>query len=80
MGSGLSTMPSPPPKGRSSTVRWRSCVKLRRSCVATRDQVRLDGTMQDAVLERAGEEVGEDGDDIEVHRWLLAARGAVQVE
>ncbi len=33
-GSGLSTMPSPPPKGRSSTVRCLSCVKLRRSCVS----------------------------------------------
>ena len=27
----LSTMPSPPPKGRSSTVLWRSLVQLRRS-------------------------------------------------
>ena len=26
-------MPSPPPKGRSSTVRWRSWVKARRSWV-----------------------------------------------
>src|ERR1700761_797328 len=36
-------MPSPPPNGRSSTVRWRSCVKLRRSCVAicTRPVVRV---------------------------------------
>ena len=33
MGSGLRTMPSPPPKGRSSTVRWRSWVKARRSWV-----------------------------------------------
>ena len=35
IGSAFSTMPSPPPNGRSSTVRWRSCVKLRRSCAAT---------------------------------------------
>src|ERR1039458_2927 len=34
-GSGLSTMPSPPPKGRSSTVRCRSWVKLRRSWMPT---------------------------------------------
>src|ERR1035437_3648878 len=34
-GSGFSTIPSPPPKGRSSTVRCRSCVKARRSCTPT---------------------------------------------
>src|SRR5712692_1526691 len=32
-GSGLRTMPGPPPKGMSSTCRWRSCVWSRRSCV-----------------------------------------------
>src|SRR3954469_9186386 len=33
-GSGLSTMPSPPPNGRSSTVLCRSLVKARRSCTS----------------------------------------------
>jgi hypothetical protein len=40
MGSGLSTMPSPPPKGRSSTVRWRSWVKARRIVVIDRIDAR----------------------------------------
>src|SRR4051794_38364127 len=30
MGSHFNTMPSAPPKGRSSTVRWRSCVQSRK--------------------------------------------------
>ena len=34
-GSGFNTIPSPPPKGRSSTVRCRSCVNSRRSCRPT---------------------------------------------
>src|ERR1035441_4721660 len=34
-GSGFKTIPSPPPKGRSSTVRWRSWVKARRLCTST---------------------------------------------
>src|SRR5712692_2578985 len=33
-GSGLSTIPGPPPKATSSTWRWRSWVKARRSCVS----------------------------------------------
>src|SRR5262249_24024576 len=31
-GSGFITIPSPPPNGRSSTVRCRSCVNARKSC------------------------------------------------
>src|SRR5690242_12712829 len=31
-GSGFMTIPGPPPNGMSSTCRWRSCVKSRRSC------------------------------------------------
>ena len=34
-GSGFMTMPAPPPYGVSSTVRWRSWVRSRRSCVRT---------------------------------------------
>src|SRR6478736_5981224 len=34
-GSGFMTMPAPPPKGLSSTVRWRSWAKSRRSCTRT---------------------------------------------
>src|SRR3954470_17203060 len=34
IGSGFRTMPSPPPNGRSSTVRCRSCVNSRRSCTS----------------------------------------------
>ena len=33
-GSGFITMPAPPPYGVSSTVRWRSCVHVRRSWAA----------------------------------------------
>ena len=34
-GSGLSTMPAPPPYGVSSTVRCRSVVQVRRSCTCS---------------------------------------------
>ena len=77
MGSGLRTMPSPPPKGRSSTVRWRSWVKARRSWCGV-GEGGGDGALDDSVVEDAlgvgagggdgAEELGEDGEDVEAHK------------
>ena len=70
MGSGLSSMPSPPPNGRSSTVRWRSKVQVAQIMDADGDQARLDGLCNDTVFEGTAEELGKDGQDMEGHGAL----------
>ncbi len=64
IGSGFKTIPSPPPKGRSSTTLCRSCVQPRRSCAADLDQPGRARPPHDAEVEHPPEELGEDGDDV----------------
>ena len=72
-GSGLSTMPSPPPNGRSSTVRWRSCVNCAQILHAHVDQAGFARPADDAVVERPGEKFRKNGDDIEMLQMAKAA-------
>ena len=67
IGCALSTIPSPPPKGLSSTVRCRSCVKLRRSCVAISTRPVVWARLRIPYSKMLVKKSGEDRDDVKAH-------------
>ena len=69
-GSTFSTMPGPPPKGRSSTVWCLSWAQSRMSCSWTSIEPALDGQLQQALTQVAREHAREQGQHIEPHRIL----------
>ena len=67
MGSGFSTIPSPPPNGRSSTVRWRSWVNVREIVDANFNEPSLARLAHDAVIQRPAKKVRKNRQDLELH-------------
>ncbi len=66
-GSGFSTIPGPPPNGTSSTVRWRSVVKSRRSWTTMSSNPLVRAASDDALDEPRFDHAREDRDDVELH-------------
>ena len=61
-------MPSPPPKGRSSTVRWRSWVQIAQVVDADVEDARFDGAMGlTPCWKGPSKKLGEDREDVESH-------------
>ena len=67
-GSGISTMPAPPPNGLSSTERCGSEVAWRRSCTRTSSRPALAGPPEQAGVGEPVDQVREDGEDVDAHR------------
>ena len=75
-GSGVITMPAPPPNGASSTLRWRSVVNARGSCrFARRARPRARARPSSDTPQRRVEVLGEDREDVDAHGAGQAARG-----
>ena len=60
-------MPPPPPYGSSSTVRWRSCAKSRRSRTATSSRPFSIARPTSEVAQEGLEQLGKDGQDLDAH-------------
>ena len=71
IGSGFSTMPSPPPKGRSSTVRCRSCANARKIVDFDFRQASFPGLADNAVIQRSAKKIRKDRQNVDLHRRLF---------
>ncbi len=71
-GSGISTIPAPPPNGASSTERWGSVVRRAQVVDADVEQRRRSCPAQQALAGEPVDHVGEDREDVDPH----AARDA----
>ena len=67
-GSGISTIPAPPPNGLSSTERRGSPAPARRSCTRTSSAPASTARAEDGGTAVARDQVGEDGEDVDPHR------------
>ena len=76
-GSGLMTMPAPPPNGASSTLRWRSVAWSRGSWSRTSSSPALARPPEERGAQRALEVLGEDREDVDAHSELEQAVGRV---